>query len=298
MQFNLPKTKEEMYQILNDLFYYYRVRREGFEEVNLIDLNLTRLEVEEKTEQELLDMATTLLSAKHEREKIEYQNEIDLKVLELNKKINLLQENATKQIEEITSMYNQSILKVENQAVKAGLINSSIVADKTAVLEEGKNQKIALLTQEKDEKVSSILSEIEKLNLKKTSATDYFNQIHQKEIDAKVIELKDKEEQKKIEVFKYNNSLDEKEQRYSNTIKESKCSLKLRFLDISSGEYTKDQLIDMGYYNDVMRCVAGYYDTLEPIPAYQDMLDEKKLCIYLEDFYETFVDSYRFNAIA
>ena len=297
MQFNLPTTKEQMYQILNDLFYYYRVRREGFEEVNLIDLNLTRLEFLEKTEQELIETASTLLSAKHEREKKDYLSDIDLKVLELNKKISLLEENTTKQIEEIISMYNESIVKVENQAVKAGLINSSIVADKTAVLEEAKNQKIAMITQEKDEKVASILSEIEGLNLKKLNSEQYFSSIHQKEIDAKVVELKDKEEQKKIDVFKYNNSLDEKEQRYSNTIKESKCSLKLRFLDISSGEYTKDQLIEMGYYNDVMRCVAGYYDTLEPLPAYQDMLDEKKLCIYLEDYYETFVHSYRFNAI-
>ena len=183
MQFNLPTTKEEMYQILNDLFYYYRVRREGFEEVNLIDLNLTRLQYIEKTTQEFINKATTLLSAKHEREKLEYQNEIDIKILELNKKITLLEENATKQIEEITAMYDQSILKVENQAVKAGLINSSIVADKTAVLEEGKNQKIAVLTQEKDEKVSSILSEIKGLNSKRASATEYFNRIHQKEED-------------------------------------------------------------------------------------------------------------------
>ncbi len=297
MQFNLPTTKEQMYQILNDLFYYYRVQREGFEEVDLIELNLARLEYTEKTEQELIERATTLLTAQNEREKKNYQNQIDAKIVELNKKIVLLEENAVKEIENINLMYKESIEKVKNQATKAGLINTSIVADKTAILEEGKNQKITLLSQEKDQKVSEILAEIESLTLQKQNAEEYFSQIYQKEIDAKVLELKDKEEQKKMEVFKYNNSLDEKEQRYANTIKESKCSLKLRFLDISSGEYTKDQLIDMGYYNDVMRCVAGYYDTLEPLLAYQDMLDEKKLCIYLEDFYETFVHSYRFNAI-
>ena len=297
MEFNLPTTKEQMYQILNDLFYYYRIKRESYEDVNLTELNLTRLEYTEKTEQELIQKAIVLLSAEHERQKINYQNELDEKILELNQKILLLEQNLASQIESITKMYDESIAKVENQAVKAGLINSSIVADKTVVLEEGKNQKIVLATQEKDEKVSSILAEIESLNLKKSNCNEYFSQIHQSEIDAKVIELIDEQEQKKVDVFKYNNSLDEKEQRYSNTIKESKCSLRLRFLDISSGEFTKDQLIEMGYYNDVMRCVAGYYDTLEPLLAYQDMLDEKKLCIYLEDYYETFVNSYRFNAI-
>ena len=177
-----------------------------------------------------------------------YQNEINSSILELNQKIALLEQNATSEIQNITALYDESIAKVENQAIKAGLINSSIVADKTAVLEEGKIQKIALITQEKDNKKASLLAEIESLNFKLDNEEAYFSQIHQSEIDAKVIELTDKQEQKKMEVFKYNNSLDEKEQRYANTIKESKCSLRLRFLDISSGEYTKDQLIDMGYY--------------------------------------------------
>ena len=188
MQFNLPNTKEEMYQILNDLFYYYRVQREGFEEVNLIELNLPRLEYQEKEEELLVQTATILLSAKHESEKKEYKNDIDIKIVELNKKIALLEENAVKQIEEITTMYAESIDKVENQAIKAGLLHSSILADKTAVLEEGKNQKIALITQEKDEKKASILSEIESLNSKKENANDYFNEIHQKEIDAKLMQ--------------------------------------------------------------------------------------------------------------
>ena len=167
MQFNLPTTKEQMYQILNDLFYYYRVQREGFEEVDLIDLNLTRLEYTEKTEQELIERATVMLSAQNEREKKKYQNELDAKIVELNQKIALLEENAVKEIESINSMYSESIQKVENQARNAGLITSSIVADKTAVLEEGKIQKITLLTQEKDQKVSSLLAEVESLNLKK-----------------------------------------------------------------------------------------------------------------------------------
>ena len=296
MQFNLPTTKEEMYVILNDLFYYYRVQRGGFEEVDLVELDLTRLECEQKSLEQLTETAITLLSAEHEREKNKRQSELNAKILQLNQEINLLEQNAVSEIASITELYEQSIIKVENQAIKAGLINSSIVADKTASLEDSKNQKIALITQEKNQKVASLLSQIESLNSMLNDNNDYFDQIHQSEIDAKVIELADKQEQKRIEVFKYNNSLDEKEQRYRNTIKESKCSLKLRFLDISSGEFTKDQLIDMGYYKDVMRCVAGYYDTLEPLLAYQDMLDEKKLGIYLEDFYETFVLSYRFNA--
>ena len=50
MEFNLPTTKSQMYVILNDLFYYYRIRREGYEEVNLQELELERLTVTQKSD--------------------------------------------------------------------------------------------------------------------------------------------------------------------------------------------------------------------------------------------------------
>ena len=108
--------------------------------------------------------------------------------------------------------------------------------------------------------------------------------------------IKDEYEKLKKDVFKYNNSLEEKEQRYLNSIKESKASLRLRFLYISAGEYTKDQLVEMGYYTDVIRCVRGYYDTLPAVDAYRDMVAEHKLAIYLDDYYQNVVYAYKLNA--
>ena len=198
MQFNLPTTKEEMYTVLNDLFYYYRVKREGFEEADLVELDLTRLEFVEESLEQLTDRATALLKAEHEREKNKRQSELNAKILELNQKISLLEQNSVSEIQSVIELYEQSIVKVENQAIKAGLINSSIVADKTATLEDSKNQKIALITQEKNQKVASLLAEIESLNSMLNSNDEYFNQIHQSEIDAKVIELTEKQEQKPV----------------------------------------------------------------------------------------------------
>ena len=85
-------------------------------------------------------------------------------------------------------------------------------------------------------------------------------------------------------------------QRYDNSIKETKCSLKLRFLDISSGEFTHDQLVKMGYYEDVIRCVCGYYDTLSAGDAYFDISSERKLAIYLDEYYTEIVYTYKLRA--
>ena len=293
MQFNLPKTKDEMYVILNDLFYYYRVRREGYEEVNLIELDLPRYTLKQMSEASFIEKATSLLKSKHEREILTYEKNINSQILELEKKATLIEQNAVNEIANVQTLYGESIKKVEEKVVKAGLFNSSIIVDKTVVLEDSLNEKIAKITDSKNEQLASINAKILSLNNELANSQSYFAQIHQMEIDEKVIELKDDYSRLTFDVFKYNNSLEEKEQRYSNTIKEIKSSHYLRFLDISSGEFTKDQLIEMGYYTDVIRCVRGYYDTLPADDAYRDMHAEGKLAIYLEDYYQNVMYAYK-----
>ncbi len=293
MQFNLPKTKDEMYVILNDLFYYYRVRREGYEEVNLIELDLPRYTLKQMSEASFIEKATNLLKSKHEREILTYEKNINSQILELEKKATLIEQNAVNEIANVQTLYGESIKKVEEKVVKAGLFNSSIIVDKTVVLEDSLNEKIAKITDSKNEQLASINAKILSLNNELANSQSYFAQIHQMEIDEKVIELKDDYSRLTFDVFKYNNSLEEKEQRYSNTIKEIKSSHYLRFLDISSGEFTKDQLIEMGYYTDVIRCVRGYYDTLPADDAYRDMHAEGKLAIYLEDYYQNVMYAYK-----
>ncbi len=296
MEFNLPTTKEEMYNILNDLFYYYRVRREGYEEVNLVELELPRLPVQEISEEEFIEKATNLLKSQHEREILTYEKDLNSQILELEQKAILLEQNADTEIEKVRVLYAESIKKVENQVVKAGLYNSSIIVDKTVVLEDSLNDKIARIIQEKNDQLASINAKKSALLDQVANEKSFFEVIHQMEIDKKIIELKDEFEKLVRETFKYNNGLEEKEQRYRNTIKETQASLYLRFLDISSGEFTKDQLVEMGYYTDVIRCVRGYYDTLPVEDAYRDMFAEDKLAIYLEDYYQNVMYIYKLHA--
>ncbi len=297
MEFNLPTTKSQMYVILNDLFYYYRIRREGYEEVNLQELELERLTITQKTDEQLLAEATLLLKSKHEREKKEYEVNLNSSILECEQKLILLEQNYQQAIEKVELAYAESAQKFASKQYNAGLLNSTFIATQSAIFEENKNAKIVALTQEKNNQTASLTAKLAALNSELEEKEEHFSQIHQFEIEAKVGELMSQREQERISVFKYNNGLDEKEQRYSNSIKESKSSLWLRYLDISSGEFTKDQLTDMGYYRDVIRCVCGYYDTLEPLTAYQDMTAEKELAIYLDDYYQNIVYTYRMLAI-
>lgn len=296
MEFNLPTTKDQMYVILKDLFYYYRIRRQGYEEVLLEEMELERLEVNLPTDEQIAITAKTLLEAKHEREKNEYNAKISSEIKEIESLIASRENSLSSQIDAVEELYAESITKIEQQAIKAGLMNSSVIVDKTAGLLDSKNAKIAEINAEHNFAVAQLNAKKQALENLLLESQSYFDGVFRKDENEKIVELTEKREQLRIEVFKYNNALDEKEQRYKNTLKQTRASLQLRFLDISSGEFTKDQLVEMGYYKDVIRCVSGYYNTLEPLTAFQDITNERNLAIYLDDYYSNVVYSYKVAA--
>lgn len=296
MQFDIPTSKAQMYATLQDIFYFYRVRREEFENVELVDLELPRLEVELPTDSQITANATILLSAKQEQQIKDYQQQLNLQILEIQTKINLINQNASSQITQVNDLYDQSLEKIRRQVANSGLVNSTVIIDKTTQLEQSKNEQIAKINADKNSEVASLTAKKTALENQLASSSTYFDTIHNKEKQAKVIELKEQKEELSREVFKYNNSLEEKEQRYANKIKETRCSLYLRFLDIKSVDLTHDELIEMGYYEDVIRCVCGYYDTLDSGTAYYDIVEERKLAIYLDEFFTEIVYTYKLRA--
>lgn len=296
MEFNTPTTLAELYRTLSEIYYYYRVRREGYEDAEMEELVLDKMEYSVPTEEEFKEKAQTLLSAQFEREELEYINSLDATLKGLESKLTALNDSVNTRIREINELYEQSIEKVESRAVKSGLINSSIVADKTAALEKAKNEQIALILEKRDEDVATLIAQTEELQTKIDGADEYFKALREKELDKKILELKDESEKTEREVFKYNNGILEKETRYRNTIKQAEATLKLQFLEISMGEYTKDQLVDMGYYQDVIDCVTSYYDRFSAAEAFQGITDEKKLAVYLDDMYAEVIYAYRSKA--
>ena len=296
MQFNLPTTKEQMYVILNDLFNYYRIQRPMYEPEEQKGLELEKMEYHPKTESELRAMAEIILASQEEREVLALKKEVDAEINQLQQKQNVVQSNYLSAVEKVNELYSASIEKVKAQATANGLINSSIYLDKLSVLEGEKNQKIIQLLTVRDSEIAEINARITSCNVKLIECENYYSSVHEKQVIAKIEELREKENEKEKEVFKYNNGIDEKVQRYENTIIRTNETLRLRYLEIKVTEFTKDQLVDMGYYEDVIRCICGYYDTLTPAKAFNDMKYETKLPIYLDDYYVNIMNMYGVRA--
>lgn len=296
MQFNTPQTIEKMYEILNDLFHYYRVERQPYEELELQSLKLARLTYTPKTDTQLATIAQDAVSSEYEIKKREYKDDIERQKKAFEEKILLAQVNAESEINDIISSFDKSIEKIQAQAVKAGFANTNVVVQQTAKLESDKNVEVAKVNAKKNQLIADYTAEITALDERLSTCNTHFFGIQSSATQTKYEQLKEERQKLSMEVFKYNNSLDEKEQRYENTLKQAKMRIKLNYMEISNMEISKDELIEMGYYQDVITCVCGYFDTLSPVSAYDTFKANKKLSIYLDDYYQSILYLYKVNA--
>jgi hypothetical protein len=293
MVFNTPTTKEEMYATLKELFHYYRIRREIPEEIDLKPLELQRIEFTPLTDLQLQDKAHSLVLPEVERDCFSVTEKLKQTISNLNKEKISLEQAKEKALLEVEKSYYAQEQKILEQAQKRGIDNSNIVINEISKIQDLKNQELAKTTTNYDQKIVSIDGEIESLEQDILSAENFFSSLLEKKVMAMVLKLKEEQQKEQNEVFKYNNGLDEKEQRHLNSITRQKADLIVKIKQINADFLTKDQLVEMGYYADVVSCVCGYYDTLDAVEAYQDMSSEPNLSLYLDDYYGHILLLYR-----
>ena len=297
MTFDNPTTKEEMYEILKEIFNYYRLRRPEHDQVVLNSLELGKIEFTPLTDEQITAKAETLLYAGHKREKTEEKNKLEDEIAKINEKIAALEAEAEEGIAEAEKKYGETIKWLNEDSANKGLLYSTVISDKIIEARKELSEKKGKINAELLKEKAILNASLDALNDRLDSLDTYYADIHAKEIEAKCAELKDEQDKTAMEVFRYNNGITEKEQRYENTLIQSQITLELRYLDLSSKEYTKSQLVDMGYYRDAVDCVCAYYDTLPAADAYNDIKNETGLIIYLEDYYENVIFMYKNLAV-
>ncbi len=296
MIFNTPTTKDEMYDTLKQIFYFYRIRREGWENMELKPLELDPMTFEEKSNEELLSLAEKEVSVQKVKDilalKTSLKTDIAVKTALVLKKQALLID-ATNSVEK---SYAKVIADYTEWANKRGMGTSDIVVKQLNDYRLQKDGEISTVTAKYNAEIEGLQGELTLLNERLEQADDYFNDVYEQAKAVKLEELKAGQDNVKREVFKYNNALSEKIQRYDNTILEAKANMEVKYLQIDENLISKDQLIERGYYNDVINCVCGYYDTLTPINAYNDLLGESTLSIYLDEYYQNVVYVFKCKA--
>lgn len=296
MAFPTPTTESEMLSILKDIFFYYRVRREAFEETKLEPLVLTRMEFTALTDQELKRKAEELVAYEQQIKISELRISLSQQIDEYSEKSENLTKTYNQSVTTVTENYNESAQKIYDDALKNGLGQSTILTEQLARLESEKNKLLSQTQSEYEKELSYCNARIQSLTDRQNNLQTEFSEAFEKQVNAKYLELKDEQTEKQNEVFKYNNSLDEKEQRSKNSVAQANATLQLKYMEISAENFSKDQLIEMGYYADVIDCVCGYYNTLDSLSAWRGIANNSKIVVYLEEYYTELVYMYQSRA--
>lgn len=296
MIFDTPTTKDEMIDILNDIYHFYRLQRMEYSGVTLTPLDLERMTFTPLTDEELVQKAEDMLAASQEKTLMDYVDGLEEKISELLLKKSEKQQECLLLIDENQKSYETAKETLNKEALKNGVLSSGVYAEKIMLLEKEKNQKTADINAELVSYSALIDGKISEYRTLLQNAEQKFQSVFAKQTEAKFYELKDEQEKTQREVFQYNNGLDEKEQRYLNTINQTVASFSLRHLEIRMQGPTQEELVEMGYYADVIDCVSAYYNTLSAQAAYTDIKNTPKLAIYLDDYYSQVVYFYKTKA--
>ncbi len=296
MQYEIPTSKSELLITLKEIYHYYRIQRIEAPKINLKTLALPKLSFVAKSEEELTEEAKTLISASHQREKNKSIEEINEKLASLE--ILIVSANQTTQslIEKITELYTTSQEKIREEGTVKGFATSNAVLDKISQLEEEKNQKITDAIEKNHQQIATYESQKAELNVRLTALDEYFSSLFDKDVQAKVLELNEEQLKYRDEINKYNNTVSEKNLNSQNNVLKAQANLDLRYKEIIIPEPSKDTLVDMGYYDDVIGCVNSYYLNIDAVEAYQDLLNDKTLLICLDHYYQDLLYAYKLRA--
>ena len=282
-----------MYETLQEIFYYYRIQREADTEVNLSALQLTRMTYTPMTAQESYAKAQQNLRAAQAEKILNYKRGLTDEINALTAQVTAYGTQAAAAKQRTREQYAQATQKAEREAVKRGIAQSSAVIDRIAELQTALAAELNAIDAEYDAKIAAAEAKASVLQTRLTGADTYYSQVFEYEILAEQQKIKDAEAALQRDIFKYNNGLDEKEQRSANSVISETRSLELRYMNVSMNYFTKDQLVEMGYYKDVIDCVCAYYDTLSAANAYQGIAHDTRAAIYLDDYYSNVVYMYK-----
>ena len=296
MQYQTPTSKSELITTLKEIYHFYRIQRIEAPEVNLIALELPELAFDEKSEEELIEQAQTLISASHQREKNKSVEEINEKLASLEILIASANQTTQTLIEKITELYTASQEKIREEGTIKGFATSNAVLDKISQLEEEKNQKITEAIEKNQQQIATYESQKAELTVRLTTIDEYFSSLFDKEVQAKVLELNEAQLKYRDEINKYNNTVTEKNLNSKNNILKAQASLDLRYKEIIIPDPSKDTLVSLGYYDDVIGCINSYYSTINAVDAYRDLLNDETLMICLDHYYQDLLYAYKLRA--
>lgn len=293
MKFATPTTLDELYEILNEIYNYYRLQPEIYTASDLVPLNITRMTFTPLSDEQLMSKAEENLASAQQIRLMNYVDGLTEKLNDIKAKVKAAEVAKNEELASNEQTFSSAKDVIAKRAIKTNTTDSGVYTEKLFLLEKERGKKAAEINAEYAANVYELSQKEEELTSLINSAENKFSDICASEVVAEYNKLKTEQDKTLQEVFKYNNSLDEKEQRFENSRKRHVNEMQLRHMEIRLQGYSKDELVQRGYYNDVIKCVTDYFNTMTPEQAFKTVKEQPKLAIYLDDYYSNIVYFYK-----
>lgn len=292
MEFELPVTKEELQVVLKEIDDYYRNYKGEYEERPLEVPVLEKLDftmpVESEVRRNVQEEFGQKIDAEAAEKTAEYEARRQAYEALYAAESTLLQ----KRLEDARLSYEEKKKKLQADAAKRGIAQTSVYLSLAAELEEEYGRECAELNRQKQEKKAEYQREIDQ--------ADYRVQLTEEAVSLKYGALVEDEVRARMEkakelfreTTKYNNQVEEKLVKSRNAKIETESTLKLRYLEITAKGLTEEQLTSLGYYQDTIKAIDGYYYTVDAQSAYDDFTKDSSMNYYLGPFYDDILYKY------
>ena len=275
--------EKSLSEIINDLKNIER----DLSKDNYIDapesLNLTKIDVPTKSEDELEALAKNSLNKKYGDKKTSTNDSFEKQIQNLISSKETLKDNASIKQNNINKIYDKGIKETESQMLKRGLARSSIVIGELSALEGDRANELAEILQDLETKLSSTEANISSLEKQKDDALASLDIEYAIELEEEISKVKDDYNKARNDAIEFNNNIDKLEAEYKLKLDEQKTEKK-KELNQLKDKYGTDYTA-MLIKEKQFDYLKSYFSSLEPNYAFNLFLTNKEFQNILGDRY-------------
>jgi len=248
-------------------------------------LGLEKVEVPEKSEEELVTLAKNSLEQNYNTQKNNTTTSFEKQIEDIINSKKSLTDSASKQTTEINEIYDRSVAQTEEQALKRGLARSSIVINQLSTIEGDRANQLATILNTLQSSLDINQSKISQLEKQKDQALSELDVEYALELQDQIEKTTQEYQKQRQEAIDFNNSIAKLEAEYKLDLDKQKQAKQKQTIEMNEkyGVNHTQNIIAQKQFE----FLKNYYDTLEPSFALDQFLTSSSLKSILGNNYST-----------
>ena len=246
-------------------------------------LGLSKVDVPEKSDDELIETAKQSLENKYSTQKKNTNQTFEQKIQNILDSKESYKQTASNKKAQVEDIYNASRQETENQALKRGLARSSIVISQLANIENSKASELSNILNQLQADLDGAEVSIKSLEEEKQTALNDLDIAYAIELEEQIEAVKSDYAKARQEAIDFNNKVLELEAEYKLKLDEQKVDKQTslaKLKDQYNVDYTAKQIEEQKY-----EYVKKYLDSLDKDYALSLLLTNKKFQVVLGNNY-------------